>query len=949
MSFKFAYICDYLERCEELSCHDPPLPPAELKSRLYRQHVSWFASHHKTIDALDELETTALLSTFLPCKRKDRVYGLQSASLLKLLGRCLGLSASARQELASFQNPNHGDLGDCLQRLLKVRGPPALPCVGLQEADDVLHALAAGNRFSASSVRQSFCPSASIDSSLADIFMRLHPIEAKWFVRLILKDFAPVSLNERSIMASIHFLLPDLLGMQDSFENACAVLKTTFADYPSHPDPRSKNILRQTALSSFRPSPGVKVGRPEYTKARSIKHCLQMTAGRKWLLERKYDGEYCQIHVDLTRGDNWLKIYSKSGRDSTEDRAGLRDTIRRCLRIGSDNCRFKRACILVGEMVVFSDAESGILGFDEIRKHVTRAGSFIGAENEPPGRPGEHLMIILFDLLLLDDEDVLSKSVEERKARLGSIYKKIHGRAASAESCVMDFSQVNAERRLMNQFAASIACRHEGLVLKPCGVPYLTHDSPNGIKLKKDYIAGLGDEADFAVVAASYSAQEAKKRSNLRLKYTHFHLGCLLNKGALNQNGTKPRFRIVATIAYDHCMSTEILERLNVEGGLLAEPYSESTSTFSIEPESTVQIRDYFRDPLVFEVLGSSYSKLPGGYFMLRHPRVRKLHRDRTWRDCISFEELQSAAAQALNSPQISETQENVNWMTKLEISHKRRYARQSLNTTPRSSVTDTTPRSACRHTPHLTTGSKVEPLAVLEDSPRMRTIQQTNVVPVKHSVPLPTPPESSPLDGLTKVKPSTVLGKRRLGESRAQICLPLASTRFEQKKQFLESSPRTPLSDITQHMVPRSVESSSDKARGRSGTEGCCSFGQATSLAQGDKCIFSRSVVFIADLAKVEKEKIRRKVLEHGAVVIGDLTYWDRDTQAHEQGPDTVCESQAYRGMRKMVLVDPRETKQYRACYAKVEGLGLDRVEIFDYRIVKAMCSNVGRGDANG
>jgi DNA ligase-4 len=310
MSFKFAHICDYLERCEEISSHNPPLPPAELKSRLYRQHATWFVSHHKSIDALDEHGTTALLSTFLPCRRKDRIYGLQSASLLKLLGRCLGLSASARYELSSFQTPNNGDLGDCLQRLLKVRGPPPLPFVTLQEVDDALHSLASGNRFSAQSVRQSFHPSSSIDL-LADVLLRLHPEEAKWFVRLILKDFAPVSLNDRSILTSVHFLLHDLLSMQDSFENACIALKTTFADYPSRPDPQSRNILRQTAISLFRPTFGVKVSRPEYTKARSIKHCLEMTAGGKWLLERKYDGEYCQVRIPSTVYLSWcvLTVY----------------------------------------------------------------------------------------------------------------------------------------------------------------------------------------------------------------------------------------------------------------------------------------------------------------------------------------------------------------------------------------------------------------------------------------------------------------------------------------------------------------------------------------------------------------------------------------------------------------------------------------------------------------
>jgi DNA ligase-4 len=599
-------------------------------------------------------------------------------------------------------------------------------------------------------------------------------------------------------------------------------------------------------------------------------------------------------------------------------------------------------------MVVFSDTENSILGFDKIRKHVSRAGSFIGAENDSPSHPGEHLMIILFDLLLLDDEDILSRSVEERKARLSSIYKRVHGRAAPAESCVMDFSQTNAERRLMNHFAASIACRHEGLVLKPCGVSYLAHGSLSGIKLKKDYITGLGDEADFAVVGASYSAQEAKKRSDLRLKFTHFHLGCLMNKNVLHQDGTKPVYKIVATIAYDHCMSPEILERVNIEGSLLAEPYSEHTSPFSVQSENMSRMEVCFRDPLVFEVLGSSYSKLPGGYFMLRHPRVRKLHQDRTWRDCITFDELQSAAAEALDTPQDSETQENVRWIAKLELSHKRRFARHSLNTTPRSSVADTTPRSGRSDstcTPQTESTSRIKPLAILGTGTRTRAAQQTHTTPSKQSLSLPTPPESSPLE--EPARPSSVLGKRKLSENRDTGGWrprlerePALQQQDGIVAENLEPTPRTPLADITQQIVRGLVTPSSVETRRSSWVEGHCKFERTRPLAQNDRCILSQSVMFLAGLPEAEKEQVKRKVLEHGAVMIQDLGYWDRDSHA-EQGMDCVGESQAYKGLRKMVLVDPRETSQYRACYAEIERLGLHRVEIFDYRLVKAMCSN--------
>jgi DNA ligase-4 len=510
----------------------------------------------------------------------------------------------------------------------------------------------------------------------------------------------------------------------------------------------------------------------------------------------------------------------------------------------------------------------------------------------------------------------------------------------------MDFSQANAERRLMNHFAASIACRHEGLVLKPCGVSYLAHGSISGIKLKKDYITGLGDEADFAVVGASYSAQEAKKRSELRLKFTHFHLGCLMDKRVLHQDGTKPVYKIVATIAYDHCMSPEILERVNIEGSLLEEPYSEHTSPFSVRSDNMSKMDICFRDPLVFEVLGSSYSKLPGGYFMLRHPRVRKLHQDRTWRDCITFDELQSAAAEALDSPQDSETQENVRWIAKLESSHKRRFARHSLNTTPRSSVADTTPRSARSDstcTPNSGSTSRIQPLAILGTGSRTKAIQQTHATPSKQSLPLPTPPESSPLEELTTA--SSVLGKRKMPESRDtggwRPRLEREPALQPQAGNVAENlTPRTPLADITQQIVRGLVTPSSVETRRSSWTEGRCKYERTRPLAQKDRCILSQSVVFLAGLPEAEKEQVTRKVLEHGAVMVNDLSYWDRDSHA-EQGTDCVGESQAYRGLRKMVLVDPREASQYRACYAEIERLGLHRVEIFDYRLVKAMCSN--------
>lgn len=97
-------------------------------------------------------------------------------------------------------------------------------------------------------------------------------------------------------------------------------------------------------------------------------------------LERKYDGEYCQIHIDITKGQDCIQIFSKSGKDSTLDRAGIHDVIKRSLAIGEPHCKVSRRCILEGELLVWDDRDGKILEFHKLRKFLSRSDIFIGTE-----------------------------------------------------------------------------------------------------------------------------------------------------------------------------------------------------------------------------------------------------------------------------------------------------------------------------------------------------------------------------------------------------------------------------------------------------------------------------------------------------------------------------------------------------------------------------------------
>lgn len=119
----------------------------------------------------------------------------------------------------------------------------------------------------------------------------------------------------------------------------------------------------------LQPQLGVVVSLPRFEEARSIHHCCQLVGKQDVSVERKYDGEYCQIHVlvSTSPGNAEIQIFSKSGRDSTEDRVGVHDAIKMRLGVGTPESRTQKRCILVGELLVWNEA---IMPFYKIRKYV---------------------------------------------------------------------------------------------------------------------------------------------------------------------------------------------------------------------------------------------------------------------------------------------------------------------------------------------------------------------------------------------------------------------------------------------------------------------------------------------------------------------------------------------------------------------------------------------------
>jgi len=103
---------------------------------------------------------------------------------------------------------------------------------------------------------------------------------------------------------------------------------------------------------------------PKSEKGLGCPEALELLRGSEWVwAETKYDGERAQIHVEV-QSDNssHIRIFSKSKRDSTQDRHAVHDIVRRALGLLSPNSQLRREIkmiqvkqnvILDAEMVAF--------------------------------------------------------------------------------------------------------------------------------------------------------------------------------------------------------------------------------------------------------------------------------------------------------------------------------------------------------------------------------------------------------------------------------------------------------------------------------------------------------------------------------------------------------------------------------------------------------------------
>lgn len=218
-----------------------------------------------------------------------------------------------------------------------------------------------------------------------------------------------------------------------------------------------------------------------------------------------------------------------------------------------------------------------------------------------------HFLIILYDMLYLNGECLLRKPLNERKRLLSLLITTIPNYIQISPISIVDLRQPSWYQSLETFRELYLECldrREEGLIIKNADSFYIPGDRNHWWKLKKDYIEGFGDTADFTVVGATRSRNSGGF-------FDTFIAACLTNKSDLENDPIKyPTFQAIFTVSLGLTRSElELLQavleaRRELDTNLLGYD-CQFARGFKVD-----NVDCWLREPLVFELLGSGFIRV---------------------------------------------------------------------------------------------------------------------------------------------------------------------------------------------------------------------------------------------------------------------------------------------------------------------------------------------------
>ncbi|KKA25269.1 DNA ligase (ATP) [Rasamsonia emersonii CBS 393.64] len=336
--------------------------------------------------------------------------------------------------------------------------------------------------------------------------------EAKFIVRF-LEGKLRLGLAEKTVLVALAQAMVTheaaLKGREPSAEELAegeAILKTVFSELPSYeviiPAMLEHGIFKLREVCKLQPGVPIKPMLAKPTK--SITEVLDRFEGKDFTCEYKYDGERAQIHyvapdsihqypsatTTLKKdGKGLCSIFSRNSEDLSKKYPDILEKLETWIKPGV------HSFVLDCETVAWDVVNKKVLPFQQL---MTRKRKDVKAEDVKV-----KVCVFAFDLLFLNGEPTVRKTLRERRRLLHESFQPVEGEFAFAQ-----YGNTNDLEEIQNLLEESVKASCEGLMVKMLDTEESGYEpskrSRNWLKVKKDYLAGLGDSLDLVVVGAYY-------------------------------------------------------------------------------------------------------------------------------------------------------------------------------------------------------------------------------------------------------------------------------------------------------------------------------------------------------------------------------------------------------------------------------------------------------------
>lgn len=248
--------------------------------------------------------------------------------------------------------------------------------------------------------------------------------------------------------------------------------------------------------------PGVPIKPMLAHPSTGISDVLKRFDEHKFICEYKYDGERAQIHL---LEDGSISIFSRNLENNTTKYPDIISHINK-----SYDASKVSSFILDAEVVAWDKEGSKIQPFQVLS---TRKRKDVKEEDIKVT-----VCLFVFDLLYVNGKSLTKKSLRKRRQHLHESFNEVDGFFFYAQGC-----EVTTDTEIQELIDKAVTDRCEGLMVK-CLDEDATYEiakrSHNWIKLKKDYLEGVGDSLDLVCVGAWFG--KGKRVNN----YGSFLMAC---------------------------------------------------------------------------------------------------------------------------------------------------------------------------------------------------------------------------------------------------------------------------------------------------------------------------------------------------------------------------------------------------------------------------------------